>query len=259
MTSSMASVSLPKAPSHVLSLKSRAQTTSIIKSKSTVIIRAHQRGSSGIKPKSEAQFLYADHMRDSRVALVVAAGAAGSGKTLLAIDAAINALEVGDVRKIVIARPVVSAGEELGFLPGTIEDKMRPWLLPLYDAMDKRTSSGKVRSMMESGRLELCPIAHMRGRTFDDAFVIVDEVQNVTDTQFRMVVTRIGIGSKLVLTGDPSQVDLPHGKSGLIDFLDRYERSNAVQTDSHVRVVRLTADDCVRHPVVREMLELYDE
>ena len=209
-----------------------------------------------IQPKTDAQRAYAAHLRDPNVAMVVAAGAAGSGKTLLAIDAAVCALEAGSARKIVLARPAVSAGEELGFLPGTVADKMHPWMLPLYDALDKRMSPGKVRAMMDGGRIELCPIGHMRGRTFEDAFIVVDEAQNATETQFQMVVTRVGLGSKLVLTGDPSQVDL-RTRSGLVDFLERYEGVAVVPTRSCVRVVRLANEDCMRHPVVREMLEMY--
>lgn len=219
--------------------------------------RATVASSAPIHPKTEAQKTYHAHLRDAGVAMVVAAGAAGSGKTLLAVNAAVNALEAGEVRKIVLSRPAVSAGEELGFLPGSVEEKMRPWLMPLYDALEKRLSPGKVRAMLDAGRIELCPIAHMRGRTFDDAYVVVDEAQNATETQFRMVITRLGIGSKLVLTGDPSQVDI-RTRSGLVDFLERYEGAIAVPTISGVRVVRLSAEDCVRHPVVREMLAFFD-
>ena len=215
-------------------------------------------GRSTITPQNEAQRLYSEHLRDPGVAMVIAAGAAGSGKTLLAVDAALNALQTGDVRRIVMARPAVSAGEELGFLPGSVEEKMRPWLAPLYDALNKRLSPGAVRSMVDGGKLELCPIAHMRGRTFEDAFVVVDEAQNATESQFRMIVTRIGLGAKIVLAGDPSQVDLAtSSRSGLIDFLERYDHATALPTRSGVRVVRLVAEDCVRHPVVREMLALY--
>lgn len=209
---------------------------------------------------SPGQRAYAIHLHDPRVAMVVAAGAAGSGKTLLAVDAAVDHLEAAAVRRIVLARPAVTAGEELGFLPGTVEEKLRPWMVPLYDALEKRYAPGKVRAMLEGGKLEICPVAYMRGRTFTDAFVVVDEVQNATEVQFRMIATRLGAGSKLVLAGDPSQVDLRLGvRSGLVDFLERHRAAAAVPVGSGVRVVHLEAGDCMRHPVVREVLALYGE
>lgn len=212
-----------------------------------------------LTPVGHGQRAYAIHLRDLKVAMVVAAGAAGSGKTLLAVDAAVDHLEASAVRRIVLARPAVTAGEELGFLPGTVEDKLRPWMVPLYDALEKRYSPGKVRAMMENGKLEICPVAYMRGRTFEDSFVVVDEVQNATEVQFRMIVTRLGAGSKLVLTGDPSQIDLRIGvRSGLVDFLERHSRRTMVPVDSKIRVVHLESGDCMRHPVVREMLNMYD-
>ena len=214
--------------------------------------RCH-RPNRSIVPKTDAQFQYARHLSDPSAALVIATGAAGSGKTLLACAAALDHLDRGAVSRIVLVRPAVGAREELGFLPGTLEEKLRPWMAPLFDALGR----DRMRALAATGAIEVASIAHMRGRTFDDAFVVADEMQNADAAQFFMVATRIGHGCKMVMTGDPYQSDLPDGRSGLADFLTRLTPETDDDQDGLIRVVRLGQADCQRHPVVREVLALY--
>lgn len=180
--------------------------------------------------------------------LVVALGPAGTGKTYLAIAKAVEALESGRVGRIVLSRPAVEAGEALGFLPGDMEDKLAPYLRPLYDALSDRLSMKRVKAMMAEGLIEIAPIGFMRGRTLNNAFVVIDEAQNCTYGQLKMLLTRLGWHSTMVVTGDPNQSDLLPGMSGLADVAARLEEL------SDVTVVRLNEVDIVRHPLVASML-----
>ncbi len=180
--------------------------------------------------------------------LVMALGPAGTGKTYLAIAKAVEALEGGSVGRIVLSRPAVEAGESLGFLPGDMEDKLAPYLRPLYDALSDRLSMKRVRALMAEGLIEIAPIGFMRGRTLNNAFVVIDEAQNCTYGQLKMLLTRLGWNSTMVITGDPAQSDLLPGISGLAQAADRLERL------ADVAVVRLEDVDIVRHPLVAEML-----
>ena len=180
--------------------------------------------------------------------LVLALGPAGTGKTYLAIAKAVEALESGKVGRIVLSRPAVEAGESIGFLPGEMEDKLAPYLRPLYDALSDRLSMKRVRAMMAEGIIEIAPVGFMRGRTLNNAFVVIDEAQNCTYVQLKMLLTRLGWHSTMVVTGDPNQSDLLPGLSGLGDVADRFE---AVP---NIAVVRLAEQDIVRHPLVAEML-----
>jgi phosphate starvation-inducible PhoH-like protein len=180
--------------------------------------------------------------------LTVALGPAGTGKTYLAITAAVEALEAGTVGRIVLTRPAVEAGESLGFLPGDLQDKLAPYLRPLYDALNERIGGKRVRALMTEGAIEIAPIAYMRGRTLNNAFVVIDEAQNCTYGQIKMLLTRLGWHSTMVLTGDPDQSDLLDGLSGFHDIARRLE---AVP---NVAVIRLDDCDIVRHPLVAEML-----
>ena len=199
-----------------------------------------------IKPKSLGQARLMEAI-DSKN-LVVALGPAGTGKTYLAIAKAVEALEAGKVGRIVLSRPAVEAGESLGFLPGEMEDKLAPYLRPLYDALSDRLSMKRVRSMMAEGMIEIAPVGFMRGRTLNNAFVVIDEAQNCTYGQLKMLLTRLGWNSTMIVTGDPNQTDLLPGLSGLADVSDRLE------TLPDVAVVRLAEVDIVRHPLVAEML-----
>jgi len=180
--------------------------------------------------------------------LCVALGPAGTGKTYLAVTAAVEALEAGNVDRIVLSRPAVEAGESLGFLPGDMHEKLAPYLRPLYDALNDRIGGKRVRQYLADGTIEIAPIAYMRGRTLNNAFVVIDEAQNCTYGQIKMLLTRLGWHSTMVLTGDPDQSDLLNGLSGLSDIATRLE------VVPGIAVVRLTEQDIVRHPLVAEML-----
>ena len=180
--------------------------------------------------------------------LTLALGPAGTGKTYLAVTAAVESLEAGKVGRIVLTRPAVEAGESLGFLPGDVQDKLAPYLRPLYDALNERIGGKRVRQFISEGTIEIAPIAYMRGRTLNNAFVVIDEAQNCTYGQIKMLLTRLGWHSTMVLTGDPDQSDLLEGLSGFKDIARRLEAI------SEIAVVRLDERDIVRHPLVGEML-----
>ena len=205
-----------------------------------------QRYQKNIKPRSagQAELLKALDTKP----LICALGPAGTGKTYLAISKAVEALQKGNVGRIVLSRPAVEAGEQIGFLPGAMEDKLAPYLRPLYDALSDRLSPAQLKHMMNEGLIEIAPIGFMRGRTLNNAFVVIDEAQNCTYTQLKMLLTRLGWHSTMVVTGDPAQSDLLPELSGLAQAADRLEALD------NVSVVRLTGQDVVRHPLVAEML-----
>jgi phosphate starvation-inducible PhoH-like protein len=180
--------------------------------------------------------------------LTLAIGPAGSGKTYIAISQAAEALEAGKVERIILSRPAMEAGEKLGFLPGDLHEKMAPYLRPLYDALGDRMGGKKVRTYIEEGIIEIAPVGFMRGRTLNNSFVVIDEAQNCTYAQLKMLLSRLGWHSTMVVTGDPDQSDLLDGLSGLADVARRFE------TLPGVGVIRLNQSDIVRHPLVAEML-----
>lgn len=186
--------------------------------------------------------------------IVFGIGPAGTGKTYLAVVMAVRALKQGYVKKIILTRPAVEAGESLGFLPGDLKEKVDPYLRPLYDALHDILGQEYTQRMMERGVIEIAPLAYMRGRTLDDSFVILDEAQNTTGAQIKMFLTRLGFSSKMVITGDPSQVDLPKGvKSGLT------LASNILSGVSGLSFITLEQTDVVRHPLVQRIIEAYDK
>ena len=199
-----------------------------------------------VRPQSDNQRALVEAM--ATYPLTLALGPAGTGKTYLAVSAAVAAMEASSVGRIVLTRPAVEAGESLGFLRGDLHEKLAPYLRPLYDALNERIGGKRVRQMMAEGTIEIAPIAYMRGRTLNNAFVVIDEAQNCTYGQIKMLLTRLGWHSTMVLTGDPDQSDLLDGLSGLLDIARRLE---AVPD---IAVVRLTDRDIVRHPLVGEML-----
>ena len=201
-----------------------------------------------IKPKSEGQAELIKAI-DSKN-LVMALGPAGTGKTYLAIAKAVEALDAGKVGRIVLSRPAVEAGESIGFLPGDMEDKLAPYLRPLYDALSDRMTMKRVKFLMQEGAIEIAPLAYMRGRTLNNAFVVIDEAQNCTYGQIKMLLTRLGWHSTMVVTGDPHQSDLLPGLSGLADVADKFQGLD------NIAVVRLAEQDIVRHPLVAEMLQV---
>ncbi|HEX2590084.1 MAG TPA: PhoH family protein [Rhizomicrobium sp.] len=183
-------------------------------------------------------------------AVVVAIGPAGTGKTYLAIAKAVEALEAGRISRIVLSRPAVEAGESLGFLPGALQDKLAPYLRPLYDALTERLGTKRLKALLADGIIEIAPVAFMRGRTLNNCFVVIDEAQNCTYVQLKMLLTRLGWRSTMVLTGDPDQTDLLPGISGLGDIAVKLEQV------SDIGVVRLGDGDIVRHPLVAGMLNV---
>ncbi|HXH71297.1 MAG TPA: PhoH family protein [Mariprofundaceae bacterium] len=186
--------------------------------------------------------------------LTIAVGPAGSGKTYLAVAAAVAALAGNQVERIILTRPAVEAGEKLGFLPGDLQQKIDPYLRPLFDALADMLGLEKMNAMQESGRIEIAPLAYMRGRTLNDAFVILDEAQNTTREQMKMFLTRLGFGSKMVVTGDVTQVDLPrHQHSGLMHALD------VLADVEEVGTCRLTGRDVVRHRLVERIVNAYEQ
>ena len=182
--------------------------------------------------------------------LSLALGPAGTGKTYLAISKAVESLEAGRVGRIVLSRPAVEAGESLGFLPGDMENKLAPYLRPLYDALADRLSPKRLKAMLAEGLIEIAPVGYMRGRTLNNAFVVVDEAQNCTYGQLKMLLTRLGYSSTMVITGDPQQTDLLPELSGLAEAADKLSKVK------NVAVVRLGESDIVRHPLVAAMLKV---
>jgi phosphate starvation-inducible protein PhoH and related proteins len=199
-----------------------------------------------VKPQNANQSLFLEAMAENN--LVISVGPAGTGKTYLAITAAVEALEAGRVDRIILSRPAVEAGETLGFLPGDLQEKMSPFLRPLYDALNDRMGGKRLKQLMADGSIEIAPIGFMRGRTLNNAFVVIDEAQNCTYGQIKMLLTRLGWHSTMVLTGDPDQSDLLEGLSGLREIAHRLE------VVPGVGVVQLTDKDIVRHPLVASML-----
>ncbi|NQV22920.1 MAG: PhoH family protein [Rhodopirellula sp.] len=205
-----------------------------------------------VKPRTEGQARYVEAIREHD--LVICTGPAGCGKTYLAVAMALNALRTELVRKIVLVRPAVEAGEKLGFLPGDLLAKVNPYLRPLLDALADIVSFDQVKRYMENDIIEIVPLAYMRGRTLNDTFIILDEAQNTTATQMKMFLTRMGENSRIVVTGDPTQDDLPdHVKSGLMDARQRLTGITGVEA------VELSGQDIVRHRLVRDIVRAYDD
>jgi phosphate starvation-inducible PhoH-like protein len=199
-----------------------------------------------IRPQSDGQRALMESLNKHN--LTIALGPAGSGKTYLAIAAAVEALTAGRVGRIVLTRPAVEAGENLGFLPGEMEEKLAPYLRPLYDALNERIGGKRVKQLITEGAIEIAPVAFMRGRTLNNAFIVIDEAQNCTYGQIKMLLTRLGWHSTMVVTGDPDQTDLLEGLSGLKDIARRLEAI------PEIAVIRLSDKDIVRHPLVAGML-----
>lgn len=205
-----------------------------------------------ISARGPGQQAYVEALR--RDDLVVAVGPAGTGKTFLAMTFAMLELTANRVARIILTRPAVEAGEKLGFLPGSLEEKVSPYLRPLYDALFELMGTEKAEDLVAHGVVEVAPLAFMRGRTLNDSFVILDEAQNTTPEQMKMALTRLGFGSKMVVTGDVTQIDLPHlQKSGLIDALEILANIKGVS------ICRLSEKDVVRHPLVQSIVKAYDE
>ena len=205
-----------------------------------------------IKPKTLGQKKYVDAIREKMITFGL--GPAGTGKTYLAMAMAITAFKRNEVGRIILTRPAIEAGEKLGFLPGNLQSKIDPYLRPLYDALYQIMGAESFIKNSEKGLIEVAPLAYMRGRTLDNAFIILDEAQNTTPAQMKMFLTRIGFGSKVVITGDSTQKDLPAGQTSGLDVA-----VSVVKNLEDISICRLTSRDVVRHPLVQRIVKAYEE
>jgi phosphate starvation-inducible PhoH-like protein len=208
-------------------------------------------GGKVVRPKTVGQKKYVDAIRNNTIVLGV--GPAGTGKTYLAVALAVRAFRAHEVQKIILTRPAVEAGEKLGFLPGDLQDKVDPYLRPLYDALFDMFGAETFAKHMEKNIIEVAPLAYMRGRTLDDAFIILDEAQNTTSEQIKMFLTRLGANSKMVITGDITQIDLPEKRrSGLVEAMKVLRHVEGIST------IRFTDKDVVRHKIVQDIIKAYE-
>ena len=216
--------------------------------KSKVLARAHS--GKAISPKTEGQRSFIEAMEKKTI--VFAVGPAGTGKTYLAVAYAVSMLKKGEIHRIILTRPAVEAGESLGFLPGDLKEKVDPYLRPLYDALHDLMGAETTEKLIEKGAIEIAPLAYMRGRTLDDAVIILDEAQNTTPAQMKMFLTRLGFQSRMIITGDVTQVDLPKSqRSGLMDAV------GLLKGIEEIGVLQLSSDDVVRHPLVQKIIDRY--
>lgn len=214
-------------------------------------IICHTLAGKPIKPKTAGQKKYVDAIRKQMI--VFGLGPAGTGKTYLAMAMAITAFKNNEVGRIILTRPAIEAGEKLGFLPGDLQSKIDPYLRPLYDALYQIMGAESFLKNSEKGLIEVAPLAYMRGRTLDNAFIILDEAQNTTPAQMKMFLTRIGFGSKVVITGDETQKDLPAGQLSGLDVA-----VNVVKQIEDISICRLSSKDVVRHPLVQKIVKAYE-
>jgi phosphate starvation-inducible PhoH-like protein len=208
-----------------------------------------------IVPRNLSQETYLELLKNPRKFIVFAIGPAGTGKTMLAVQMAIKLFKEGSISKIVVTRPAVSVDEEHGFLPGTLNQKMEPWTRPIFDVFEDYYHPKEIQEMLEDGVIEISPLAYMRGRTFKNAFVIADEMQNATPSQMKMLLTRLGENSRMVVTGDLNQADRPR-ENGLLEFCELYGQGGDYRM---IAMARFETKDVERHPVVREILKIYKE
>ena len=205
-----------------------------------------------VKPKTLGQKKYVEAIKNNT--LVLGVGPAGTGKTYLAVAMAVNAFRAKEVNRIILTRPAVEAGEKLGFLPGDLQSKVDPYLRPLYDALFDMLGAENFQKYQERGNIEVAPLAYMRGRTLDDSFIILDEAQNTTPEQMKMFLTRMGFNSKVVVTGDVTQIDLPDGKkSGLVEV------TKILKNIEQIELVRFSEKDVVRHKLVQDIIKAYEK
>jgi phosphate starvation-inducible PhoH-like protein len=208
-----------------------------------------------IVPRNLAQETYLELLKNPRKYIVFAIGPAGTGKTMLGVQMAIKLYKEGVIGKIIITRPAVSVDEEHGFLPGTLNQKMEPWTRPIIDVFEEYYHPKEIAEMLEDGAIEISPLAYMRGRTFKNAFIIADEMQNATPSQMKMLLTRLGDNSRMVVTGDLNQADRPR-ENGLLEFCSLYGQGGDYRM---IAMARFEAQHVERHPVVREILSIYKE
>lgn len=208
-----------------------------------------------ITPKNFHQDDLLGYLEDRNVDIVFAVGPAGTGKTMISTLAGVKGLKKGSIDKFIVTRPAVSVDEQHGFLPGTLQEKMAPWVMPVMDLFEEYYSPEQIEYMLQDNKVEIAPLAYMRGRSFKNAYIIADEMQNATESQMKMLLTRIGDNCKLVITGDLAQHDRGFECNGLKDFIQRMESANS----DRIKVVRFDHTDIERHPVVEEVLRIYGE
>jgi phosphate starvation-inducible PhoH-like protein len=208
-----------------------------------------------IQARNANQKVYLSKLQDESKSIILAMGPAGTGKTMLAVQVGIMMYQDGLVDKIVITRPAVSVDEDLGFLPGDLNEKMAPWTRPIFDVLGEYYQKKEIASMLEEGTIEISPLAYMRGRTFKHAYIVADEMQNATVNQMKMLLTRLGEGSKMVVTGDLAQADRV-SDNGLIDFCNLLEKKQYLE---HIDIIRFDTKDIERHNAVKEVLAVYGE
>ena len=208
-----------------------------------------------IIPRNRAQENYFLKLQDPNKTMLFAIGPAGTGKTLLATQMAVKLLKDGEIDKIIVTRPAVSVDEQHGFLPGTLEKKMEPWTRPIFDVFSEYYYSKDIQNMLLEGIIEVAPLAMMRGRTFKNSFILADEMQNSTPNQMKMLLTRIGENSRMVVTGDLNQADRPNA-NGLVDFINLLKDKQDLK---HIDIVKFGQKDIERHPAVKEILDIYNE
>jgi phosphate starvation-inducible PhoH-like protein len=208
-----------------------------------------------IIPRNLSQENYLELLKNPRKYIVFAIGPAGTGKTMLAVQMAIKLFKEGSISKIVVTRPAVSVDEDHGFLPGTLNQKMEPWTRPIFDVFEEYYHPKEIAEMLEDGVIEISPLAYMRGRTFKNAFVIADEMQNATPSQMKMLLTRIGDNSRMIVTGDLNQADRPK-ENGLLEFCNLYGEGGDFRM---IAMAKFETKDVERHPVVREVLKIYKD
>lgn len=235
---------------YAISLTFEEKETAIVEIDKEII--CHTINGKPIKPKTLGQKRYVDEIRDKMI--VFGIGPAGTGKTYLAMAMAITAFKSEEVGRIILTRPAIEAGEKLGFLPGDLQSKVDPYLRPLYDALYQIMGVESFQKNMEKGLIEVAPLAYMRGRTLDNAFIILDEAQNTTPAQMKMFLTRIGFGSKVVVTGDATQKDLAPGSVSGMDVALR-----VLKNVEDIGICQLTSSDVVRHPLVQKIVKAYEE
>ena len=220
-----------------------------------VDINIHQKKSQvNIIPRNKNQEAYILSLLNAKKDIVFGVGPAGTGKTLLAVQVAVKLFKQGDIDKIIVTRPAVSVDEDLGFLPGTLEDKMAPWTRPIFDVLREYFNAREIEGMIQEGIIEIAPLAYMRGRTFKRSFILADEMQNATPNQMKMLLTRLGEGSSMAVTGDLAQADRLKD-NGLIDFITLLEQSGSDKLD----VVQFAQGDIERHEAVAEVLRVYGD
>lgn len=208
-----------------------------------------------LKPRNASQEAYVKVLESEAYPIIISTGPAGCGKSLWACVLGVRMLQKGAISKLILTRPAVSVDEEHGFLPGTLEEKMDPWIRPLYDVLYKYYTPKQISQLIEKQVIEICPLAYMRGRTFENSWIILDEAQNTLKSQMLMMLTRIGKGSKLIVTGDPAQHDRGFETNGLSDLLYRIER----RPQAEIALVQFGENDIERHPIIQKVLKIYSD